>query len=221
MLLSLLALVALLPLFIVVACILRFTGEGEIFFRQRRVGVNGTYFNILKFVTMLKNSPNMGAGTITLDKDPRVLPVGQVLRRTKINELPQLWNVFIGDMSLIGPRPQTKDCFDAFSVSAKQQLVTVRPGLSGVGSIIFRSEEKMLSSSSTSENAKIYSGQIMRYKGELEAWYVENESLGLYFLLIFLTVWYVVNPKTNAIHSCITTLPKASPDIEALIRSAS
>ena len=84
-------------------------------------------------------------------------------------------------MSLIGPRPQTNECFDAFSTSAKQQLVTVRPGLSGVGSIIFRSEEKMLSSSSTSENAKSTVGQIMRYKGELEAGMWRTSRLAFIF----------------------------------------
>ena len=170
---------------------------------------------------MLKNSPNMGSGTITINGDPRILPVGQILRRTKINELPQLWNVFIGDMSLIGPRPQTHECFDAFTKVAKQKLVTLRPGLSGVGSIIFRSEEKMLSASSINENTEIYRRKIMRYKGEVEAWYVDNKSLSFYFLLIVLTAWYVVNPRSDAIYSCIKSLPKPPADLIYLIRSTS
>ena len=205
---SLLALLTLLPVFFLVACILRFTGEGEVFFIQRRVGKKGKCFGIVKFATMLKNSPNLGAGTITIDRDPRILPVGRILRQTKINELPQLCNVIIGDMSLIGPRPQTRECFNAFNAVARRQLIRIRPGLSGIGSIIFRSEEKMLSASSASENAEIYSQKIMRYKGEVEAWYVENQSLELYFLLIFLTVWHVLNPHSNAIYSCIKNLPK-------------
>ena len=217
---SLLALLTLLPLFFVVACILRFTGEGEVFFIQRRVGTDGKYFGIVKFATMLKNSPNLGAGTITIDRDPRILPVGRILRQTKINELPQLWNVIIGDMSLIGPRPQTRECFDAFSAAAKLQLIRIRPGLSGVGSIIFRSEEKMLSASSANENAEIYKRKIMRYKGEVEAWYVDNQSLELYFLLIVLTVWHVLNPRSNAIYSCIKTLPKPPADLRNLTWSA-
>ena len=218
---SLLAIVALLPLFLLVVLVLLFTGEGEVFFIQRRVGRNGKNFGILKFATMLKNSPNMGSGTITINGDPRILPVGQILRRTKINELPQLWNVFIGDMSLIGPRPQTHECFDAFTTVAKQKLVTLRPGLSGVGSIIFRSEEKMLSASSIDENTEIYRRKIMRYKGEVEAWYVDNKSLSFYFLLIVLTAWYVVNPRSDAIYSCIKSLPKPPTDLIYLIRSTS
>ena len=218
---SLLAIVALLPLFLLVVLVLLFTGEGEVFFIQRRVGRNGKHFGILKFATMLKNSPNMGSGTITLNGDPRILPVGQILRRTKINELPQLWNVLIGDMSLIGPRPQTHECFDAFTTVAKQKIVTLRPGLSGVGSIIFRSEEKMLSASSITENTEIYRRKIMRYKGEVEAWYVDNKSLSFYFLLIVLTAWYVVNPRSDAIYSCIKSLPKPPADLIYLIRSTS
>ena len=89
-----------------VAIVLRLTGEGEVFFLQERVGKDGKPFKLYKFATMLKNSPNMGTGTVTLKHDPRVLPVGRFLRKTKINELPQLLNILIGDMSVVGPRPQ-------------------------------------------------------------------------------------------------------------------
>lgn len=108
------ALAILAPLLVLVALLLRVTGEGEVFFRQNRVGRNGRMIGLWKFATMLKNSPSIGTGTVTLKDDPRVLPIGRVLRRTKINELPQLLNILTGEMSLIGPRPQTKRCFDAF-----------------------------------------------------------------------------------------------------------
>ena len=93
------------PLFLPVILVLRFTGEGEIFFAQSRVGLGKKPMQILKFATMLKNSPDMGTGTVTLKNDPRVLPVGRFLRRTKINELPQLYNIFKGELSIKGPRP--------------------------------------------------------------------------------------------------------------------
>ena len=101
------AILILSPLFIVVILILRFTGEGEIFFLQDRIGKGGNKFKLFKFVTMIKNSPDMGTGTITIKNDPRILPFGKFLRKTKINELPQLLNIFFGDMCIIGPRPLT------------------------------------------------------------------------------------------------------------------
>jgi lipopolysaccharide/colanic/teichoic acid biosynthesis glycosyltransferase len=104
-----------LPLWIIVIPILRFTGEGEVFFRQPRVGKDGKLFDLLKFATMLKNSPNIGTGELTLHNDPRVLPVGRWLRKSKINELPQLINVWLGHMSIAGPRPQTPRCFAAYA----------------------------------------------------------------------------------------------------------
>jgi lipopolysaccharide/colanic/teichoic acid biosynthesis glycosyltransferase len=133
-----------LPLWIIVIPVLRLTGEGEIFYRQARVGKNGKRFNLLKFATMLKNSPNLGTGELTVHNDPRVLPVGRFLRKSKINELPQLLNVLLGDMSLVGPRPQTPRCFAAFPQEAQNRIMQVRPGLSGIGSILFRGEEKIL-----------------------------------------------------------------------------
>lgn len=185
-----LALVVLSPLLIPLAIVLRCTGEGEIFFRQERIGRDGQPFNLLKFATMLRDSPNIGTGTVTVTGDPRVLPVGRFLRRTKLNELPQLINILRGDMSVIGPRPQTRRCFEAFPPEAQAEIVRVRPGLSGVGSIVFHGEEEMYAD--TDDPDRLYDEVIMPYKGQLEQWYVRNQSLWLYFLLIGLTVWVVL-----------------------------
>ena len=139
-----LALLVLSPLMIPIVIILRFSGEGEIFYKQNRVGINGKSFGLLKFATMLKNSPNLGTGNMTVKNDPRILPLGNFLRKTKINELPQLLNIFLGDMSIIGPRPLTQDHFDGYLPFVQEAIATVRPGLSGLGSIVFRVEEEML-----------------------------------------------------------------------------
>ena len=128
-LLSGLALLVLSPLLVPVAIALRLTGEGEVFFIQQRVGRGGRPFGLYKFATMLKDSPNIGTGTVTVKGDPRVLPLGRFLRKTKINELPQLLNIFKGDMSIIGPRPQTQRCFDAFPSTSQAEIVKVRPGV--------------------------------------------------------------------------------------------
>jgi lipopolysaccharide/colanic/teichoic acid biosynthesis glycosyltransferase len=202
---SLTALFFFLPLFILVAIALKFSGEGEIFFMQERVGKNKKLFKLIKFATMLKNSPNLLSGTITLKNDPRVLPLGYFLRKTKINELPQLFNVLKGEMSFIGPRPQTERCFSAFSMKVKAELVKVRPGLSGIGSIIFRDEEKFLAYSKNYDY--FYDKVIMPYKGTLEIWYVNNKSLFLYFLLIGLTVFIIFSNKTSVPWKILKNLP--------------
>lgn len=182
------------PLFLLVILILRFTGEGEIFFTQPRVGRFKKTIKIFKFATMMKNSPNMGTGTVTLKNDPRVLPFGRFLRKSKINELPQLINIITGDMSVIGPRPQTERCFQAFPKKSQDAIACVRPGLSGVGSIFFRNEENMLHDA---ENAdRFYNEVIMPFKGELEEWYVQNQSATLYFKLILATLKALFSRKS-------------------------
>uniref|UniRef100_UPI003752F2F8 sugar transferase n=1 Tax=Undibacterium sp. TaxID=1914977 RepID=UPI003752F2F8 len=133
-----LALLVLAPLLVPIVLILKFSGEGEIFYKQPRVGYKAELFEILKFATMLKNSPNMGTGLVTVRGDPRILPIGAFLRRTKINELPQLINVLKGDMSLIGPRPLAPRGFNAYTEDVKKIVTKVRPGLSGIGSIALR-----------------------------------------------------------------------------------
>jgi len=202
---SALALLVLSPLLVPLMILLRLTGEGEIFFVQQRVGLDGRSFGLLKLATMLKNSPHIGTGTVTVKGDPRVLPVGKFLRKTKLNELPQLINILKGDMSIIGPRPQTQRCFDAFPKVVQVQIVKVRPGLSGIGSIVFRDEENLLHGHEQQE--RYYDVVIAPYKGALEEWYVDNQGLRTYFLLILLTVWVVLLPKSPIVWRVFGTLP--------------
>ena len=185
-----LALVVVAPLLLPIMLILRLTGEGEVFYRQARIGLRGEHFELLKFATMLKDSPNIGSGEITLKEDPRILPFGKFLRKTKLNELPQLINILKGDLSVVGPRPQVPNTFAQYPEAAKQDIGEVRPGLSGVGSIVFRDEERYLDAQQ--DPHAFYRDVIIPYKAELEQWYVRNQSLRVYFEVILLTVWVIL-----------------------------
>lgn len=203
---SSLALLVLSPLLLPIMLALRLTGEGEVFYVQQRVGRGGAPFGLYKFATMLKNSPNIGTGTVTVKGDPRVLPLGRFLRKTKINELPQLLNIFKGDMSIIGPRPQTQRCFDAFPAESQAQIVRVRPGLSGIGSIVFRDEEELMHASAEPE--RFYDTVIMPYKGRLEEWYVAHQGVRTYLAGIFATAWVVLFPKSQLVWKLFPGLPQ-------------
>jgi len=207
-----LALLILLPLLAPIVLVLRFTGEGEIYFLQERIGKNGEVFKLFKFATMLKDSPNIGTRTVTMKADPRVLPVGKFLRKTKINELPQLLNVFFGDMSLIGPRPLTAQTFGSYSSSTQKIIKQVRPGLSGVGAIIFRGEEDILHGVSASID--FYDDVIAPYKGSLEEWFVANKAMYIYFLAIFVTVWTVLIPSTKMAWKMFKELPEPPAELK-------
>lgn len=206
------AILLIFPLMIPIILILRLTGEGEIFFLQKRVGKNGRLFDLFKFATMLKNSPNIGTGTVTLKNDPRILPIGNILRKSKINELPQLLNVFIGNMSLIGPRPQTTRCFKAFSEDMQEIIIKVKPGLSGIGPIVFRDEEEILQGNQG--NLEFYDQVIGNYKGKVESWYIYHKNTYTYFLLIFLTLWVIIFPKSSIVWKSFKDLPKPPNDLK-------
>lgn len=203
--LSVLALAILSPVLVAVILVLRCTGEREVFFLQERVGKKGKTFKLYKFATMFKDSPNIGTGTITLKNDPRVLPIGKILRKTKINELPQLINIFIGEMSVIGPRPQTQRCFDAFPLVSQKEIFKVRPGLSGVGSIFFRNEEDLLAQAGGADD--LYDSIIMPYKGKLEEWYVSHRNIFNYFILIGATVLVIFGVSTKNLRIFFPNLP--------------
>lgn len=214
-LLSGMALLVLSPLLVPVVLLLLATGEHEVFYVQSRVGRHGRPFGLYKFATMLKNSPNLGTGTVTLKDDPRVLPVGRVLRKTKLNELPQLLNVLKGDMSIVGPRPQTPRCFDAFPAASQAIIVQVRPGLSGIGSIVFRDEEELMHASAAPEH--FYDSVIMPYKGRLEEWYVGHQGLRTYLSIIATTVWALFAHPSVA-WRVFPDMPRPPPALASLQR---
>ena len=207
---SSLALVVLSPLLIPIVILLRLTGEGEIFFIQKRVGERGKLFGLFKFATMLKDSPNIGTGTVTMRQDPRILPLGKFLRKTKINELPQLLNILFGDMSVVGPRPLTEQTFGYYDGATQNSIKSVRPGLSGIQQIVLRDEESLMHGESAS--LSFYDCVLAPYKGELENWFVSNKSMSIYFLTIFLTVWVILFPRSSAVWSFFVGLPP--PPIE-------
>ena len=211
-LLSGMALLFLTPLLVPIIITLKLTGEGEVFFLQERIGKGGKKFKLFKFATMLKNSPNIGTGTVTMRGDPRVLPVGKFLRKTKINEMPQLVNIFLGDMSVIGPRPLTTQTFGAYSENTQDLIKQVRPGLSGVGSIIFRDEEAIMHGATASVD--FYVSVIAPYKGALEEWFVLNKSMFIYFVAIFVTAWAVLIPNTKIAWRVLKDLPEPPTELK-------
>lgn len=204
-LLSAFAIIIFSPLIIPTILVLRMTGEGEVFFLQDRVGKDFKIFKLFKFSTMLKDSPNLVGGTITIKDDPRVLPIGKFLRNLKINELPQLLNVFLGDISLIGPRPLTEQNFNSYSLKTQNIITKVKPGLSGIGSIIFRMEESIMHGENAS--SQFYNETISPYKGDVEEWFVHNRSLYLYFKIIFVTIWVVIFPGSKIVWRSFKDIP--------------
>ena len=198
------AIILLSPLLIPSIIILLLTGEHEIFYFQKRIGYKNQAFNIWKFATMAKNSPNMGTKEITLRNDPRVTKFGKILRMTKINELPQIINVFKGDMSIVGPRPLMEVSFNQYPEDVQQSIYNCKPGMTGIGSLIFRDEEKMLSDA---EDPKAMYRNIYLYKGSLELWYQKNASLYNDFKIIFLTAWSILFPGNQLVHKFFINLP--------------
>jgi lipopolysaccharide/colanic/teichoic acid biosynthesis glycosyltransferase len=205
--LALIATTVLLPILIPVVIGLLVTGEHYVFYFQERIGFKNKKFFIWKFATMLKNSPNMTGGLHTTRRDPRILPMGGFLRKTKLNELPQLINILKGDMSVIGPRPLVDKTFAPYPDHVKAQIYNSKPGLSGIGSIIFRDEEKLLTETSM-DKSEYYAQFISPYKGELELWYQKNLSFKTDVLLIFLTVWVIVSTESQLPFKVFKDLPK-------------
>ena len=179
------------PLFLIVSVLLKFSGEGHIFYRQKRIGSGAEPFYVLKFATMLKDSPSMTGGLLTQRNDPRILPMGGFLRWTKINELPQLLNVLFGSMSLVGPRPIAREHFEMYPSRLVYVYEKGVPGLSGLASVFFRDEEALIDRAGDDYLA-FYKDVIMPYKAELEAWYWHHKSVFIYLKVILVTATAIV-----------------------------
>ena len=204
--LAVLALLIVLPFFIIIIVILKFTGEGEVFYLQKRIGYKNQYFFIFKFATMLKNSLNLGTGSITLKDDFRVTKFGKILRKTKLNELPQILNVIKGDLSIVGPRPLVDSTFNAYEKETQNNIYNVKPGITGIGSIIFRDEETLISEAN--DPHLFYKQNIAPLKGKVELWYQKNASLYIDLKIIFLTAWVIFFTKSKLYNKWFKKLPK-------------
>lgn len=206
---SIIAILLITPVLLPVMIILRFTGEGEVFYLQERVGINNKKFRVIKFATMLKNSEKMGSGIYTAKNDSRILPIGNFLRKTKINELPQIFNILIGDISIVGPRPLIKRTYDLYSLEDKNIISKMKPGLTGIGSIIFRNEEELLLKAD-GDIEEFYEKNITPHKANLEKWYFDNASLKIDILIIFLTAWVIFFKNSKQPSKIFKDLPKFS-----------
>lgn len=217
LLLAIITLLLLSPIFIPVMIILWFTGECEVFYLQKRIGYKNKAFYIWKFATMQKNSPKIGTGEITVRNDSRVTPIGKILRITKINELPQIINVFKGDMSIVGPRPLMEVSFNLYSDEVKEKIYNSKPGITGIGSLVFRDEEKIISEA---KDPRLMYAAIYPYKGELELWYLRNASTETDLKIIFLTAWSIIFSDNNLADKFFKKLPQKNLELIALFFGA-
>jgi len=180
---SFFGLILLTPFLIIIALCIACTSRGSIFYTQKRVGQYNKDFTLFKFRTMCTGADENGLLTVGA-KDARVTHIGYFLRKYKLDELPQLWNVLTGDMSLVGPRPEVRKYVDLYNDEQKHVL-DVRPGITDYASIAYKNENNILAQSDNPE--KQYIEEIMLQKLQLNLRYMENQSLKEYFKILFLT----------------------------------
>lgn len=185
---SLLGLLLLSPLFLVVALWIVIDDPGPIFYRQQRVGKDNKDFGLLKFRSMRVGADKMSLITIG-ERDPRVTHAGYYIRRFKLDELPQLWNVLIGDMSMVGPRPEVRRYVDLYTPE-QQRVLSVRPGITDYASIEYIDENRLLAQSSDPD--KTYIEEIMPAKITLNMRYINHQTIGEYMKIIFYTITKII-----------------------------
>ena len=171
---SFLGLVLLSPIFAILAYLIRRDSPGPVFYHGRRAGLNGKPFRIHKFRTMFECPQSYTGTAVTAENDDRITPFGRFLRNSKLNELPQLWNVLVGEMSFVGPRPEDADIAAGWTPALKDELLSVRPGLTSPASIIYRDEEKQLKADDIMEE---YLTSILPSKQRLDLLYVRSRTI--------------------------------------------
>jgi len=184
-LISAFALVILSPVFGIIGILIKRDTPGPVFYRGQRMGRFGKPFKILKFRTMYEKPESYSGSSITGNGDSRITPFGGWLRDTKLNEMPQLWNVLKGDMSLVGPRPETVEIAQAWPEKVQQEVLSVRPGITSPASVVYRDEEKLLNSKNVLDE---YMAQILPDKLRLDQLYVRNQSFMADLDVIFITL---------------------------------
>lgn len=186
--LSLFGIVLLLPFYIIIAVLISSDSKGGVIYRQERTGRYGKTFKVLKFRTMRPDSFNKGALTVG-SRDPRITNIGYYLRKYKLDELPQLFNVLFGDMSFVGPRPEVKKYTDLYT-EKQRQVLNVRPGITDYASIKFRNENDLLSEAEDPE--KLYIEKIMPEKLNLNLKYINDNNVFKDIKIIFDTFYAII-----------------------------
>jgi len=189
LILSSIGLLVLAPLFIIISSIIKLDSSGPVFFKQLRVGRWNADFYLFKFRTMRPNSEKSGQLTVG-GKDPRITEIGYVLRKYKIDELPQLINVFLGQMSLVGPRPEVRKYVNLYS-REQRNVLSVKPGISDFASIEYANENEVLGKADNPE--KVYIEKIMIEKLNLNQKFINAPNIGNYFRVIFLTLNKIIS----------------------------
>lgn len=182
---SLLGLIILSPLFLLVGVLNKVVAPGPVLFKQVRVGLNGKEFVLLKFRSMYVNADKQGLLITTSGKDPRITPFGYYLRKYKIDELPQLWNVLVGDMSIVGPRPEVQKYVELYTTE-QRAVLQVRPGITDTASLVFRDENEILERQTNPE--RYYIDVLMPQKIQLNMQFIRERTLRNYFSIIFRTL---------------------------------
>jgi len=185
---TVLGLIILSPLFLIVTIWIKLDSSGPVFYRQTRVGQNNKDFKLLKFRSMVTDADKKGLITVG-GRDPRVTRSGYFIRKYKLDELPQLINVLIGDMSLVGPRPEVRKYVDLYD-QAQRKVLSVKPGITDYASIEYIDENEILGKADDPE--KVYIEQIMPEKILYNIKYIQNRSVKEYFKIIFLTIGKIV-----------------------------
>ncbi len=183
-------LVLLAPVFVVVALWIRFDSKGPVLFQQIRVGLNGEHFSIFKFRTMVVDAEKKGL-QVTVGRDPRITASGHFLRRSKLDELPQLLNVLVGDMSVVGPRPEVPEYMNEYTKEVRQAILSVRPGITDRASIEYTNEADILAQAEDPKSA--YINEIMPVKAQYYSEYVKNHSFGSDLVIIYQTLKKIVS----------------------------
>ena len=183
-----LGIMLLLPIYLLIAIFIKLDSKGEILYKQERIGKEGIPFYVLKFRTMVPDAFSKGALTVG-SRDPRVTGVGFYLRKYKLDELPQLFNVFFGEMSFVGPRPELKKYTDLYNEN-QRIVLSVKPGITDYASIKYRNENDLLAQSSDPE--KLYIEEIMPHKLELNLQYIKNNNIFKDIEIIFLTFYAII-----------------------------
>jgi lipopolysaccharide/colanic/teichoic acid biosynthesis glycosyltransferase len=192
---SFIALIVLSPFFILIAIAIKINSTGPVFFKQIRVGKNNIDFGLLKFRSMHVDAHKKGLLTIG-ERDNRITSVGYFLRKSKLDELPQLINVLIGEMSLVGPRPEVRKYVDLYTDEQSKALLKVLPGITDYASIEFRNENDLLHAANDPEN--FYIKVIIPEKAKLNYKFLQNPSVTAYFKILLLTLWGIIKKSTNS-----------------------